>query len=118
MQAFEDALVAEILRVLPDVKVYINPVRQSFPKDDCVIVSYSVTNTQRASKEVSRRTIITDIALLTSKGNTWAEDKLTQLSSLKIGNVEKLITSGRLNTVDSVSHFNFTLYIAESIYLI
>ena len=62
MQSYEDSLVAEILRVFPDYEVFVGQVRERLPRR-AVVVVIKQAYLQRASVDVQRRTLITDIAV-------------------------------------------------------
>jgi hypothetical protein len=112
-QAFEDALVAEILRVFgPDAKVYPQGKTGQIPPE-CIIFVAKPMNFSRASTSVQRRTIMIDVAVVTGNSYGWAYDMLMKLKSIKLGEVEKIIPSGRFSEVDGIVHFTSYMYLVE-----
>jgi len=112
MQSYEDSLVAEILRVFPDYEVFVGQVRERLPRKS-VIVVIKQAYLQRASVDVQRRTIITDIAVVSPESDNWVNNRFAEIKSIKLGNVEKIIKDGRFNTVDGINHMSFTTYLSE-----
>lgn len=112
MQSYEDSLVAEILRVFPDYEVFVGQVRERLPRR-AVIVVIKQAYLQRASVDVQRRTIITDIAVVSPESDNWVNNRFAEIKSIKLGNVEKIIKDGRFNIVDGINHMSFTTYLSE-----
>jgi len=112
MQSYEDSLVAEILRVFPDYEVFVGQVRERLPRR-AVVVVIKQAYLQRASVDVQRRTIITDIAVVSPESDNWVNNRFAEIKSIKLGNVEKIIKDGRFNTVDGINHMSFTTYLSE-----
>ena len=112
-QAFEDALVAEILRVFgADTKVYSAAKTGRIPPE-CVIFVAKPMNFSRVSDNVQRRTVMIDVAVVTENSKGWAYDMLMKMKSIKLGDVYKVIPSGRFSEVDGVVHFTSYMYLVE-----
>jgi len=112
MQSYEDSLVAEILRVFPDYEVFVGQVRERLPRR-AVVVVIKQAYLQRASVDVQRRTLITDIAVVSPESDNWVNNRFAEIKSIKLGNVEKIIKDGRFNIVDGINHMSFTTYLSE-----
>jgi len=112
-QSFEDALVREILEVFgEDTKVYSQAKTGQIPPE-CVIFTAKPMNFMRASDYVQRRTVMIDVAVVTEKGKNWAYNMLMKMKSLNIGDVKKVIPSGRFSEVDGIVHFTSYIYLVE-----
>ncbi|MDA1658822.1 hypothetical protein PDK35_02380 [Bacillus cereus group sp. TH153LC] len=112
-QAFEDALVAEILRVFgEDTRVYSSAKTGQIPPE-CVIFTAKPMNFQRASDNVQRRTIMIDVAVVTERDKGWTYDMLMKLKSISLGDVKKVIPSGRFSEVEGIVHFTSYMYLVE-----
>lgn len=112
-QAFEDALVTEILRVFgQDAKVYSQGKTGQIPPE-CIIFVAKPMNFSRVSPSVQRRTVMIDVAVVTKNSIGWTYDMLMKLKSIKLGEVEKIIPSGRFSEVDGIVHFTSYMYLVE-----
>lgn len=112
-QTFEDALVAEILRVFPEgQKVYSQTMVGQIPPE-CVIATAKPMMAQHASDSVQRRTVMVDIGVVTEKGYFWAYDTLMMMKSLKFGEINKPIKSARFSEVEGIVHMTFYMYLVE-----
>ena len=112
MQSVEDALVAELKSVFGDMKIYSSAKKGQIPPE-CVIFTIKPMMFSRESDYVQRRTIMFDIAVVTQKSKYWVADRLMKVTSIQLGDVKKILDSGRFSEVVGIMHFTSYMYLTE-----
>ncbi|PFY57622.1 phage tail terminator family protein [Bacillus pseudomycoides] len=112
MQTYEDALVAKLLEIFPTYDIFTAVSGQQLT-DNCLVVDIRLSNLQRESESVQRRTIMTDIGVMSTEGEYAVENKLMSITHLSFGNITKVIKSARFNKVDGLYHLTFSIYLTE-----
>lgn len=112
MQSVENAMVTELKNVFGDMKIFSSSKKGQIPPE-CVIFSIKPMMFARESEYVQRRTIMFDIAVVTSKSKYWVADRLMKVTSIQLGDVKKILDSGRFSEVEGVVHFTSYMYLVE-----
>ncbi|ARO62409.1 Uncharacterized protein B5E38_4988 [Bacillus cereus] len=115
MQTLEDAFIKELQQVFPEnMKIFSNTMNQKIPKESIMLVLKTMNMARdRNSAVTRRRTVMFDIAVVTSKSEYWVENRLMEIASVKFGEIEKVFTSSRFSRVDGVTHMTGYFYLTE-----
>lgn len=115
MQTLEDAFIKELQQVFPEnMRIFSNAMNQKIPKESIMLVLKTMNMARdRNSAVTRRRTVMFDIAVVTSKSEYWVENRLMEIASVKFGEIEKVFTSSRFSRVDGVTHMTGYFYLTE-----
>lgn len=115
MQTIEDAFIEELLQVFPEeMPIFSQSMSQETP-DESIMLVLKTMNMARDpnSPATRRRTVMFDIAVITSESEYWVENRLMEIGSITFGEITKTFTSSRFSRVDGVTHMTGYFYLTE-----